>query len=176
MRASPLESPMPAPWVHCSARARNRGYAPPLSLSARWTGWDGGVKRLRQDSRLLVSLALLAMGSPLAAQTITDPTNAPPARRRRRKRSQGPPRQFTFTAAYTADLLADVSGGRRRGRGLCGPAQALGGLRRRHAGHDGLTGLVSVIHLNGSDFTPNRVGGIQAVSAAEASARSAAPL
>jgi porin len=125
------------------------------------------VKRLRQGSRLLVWLALLAIASPLAAQTtITDPTKpAPPAAPE--KKSEGAPSPFTLTAAYTADLLAEVSGGRDASVGYVDLLKLSAAYDGANAGHDGLTGLVSVIQLNGSDFTASRVGGIQSVSADE---------
>jgi porin len=111
--------------------------------------------------------AVLAIASPLAAQAVTDPTK-PAAPAAPDKPAQGPPSPFTLTAAYTADLLDDVGGGRRPGAGYTGLVKLAAAYDGATAGHEGLTGLVSIEDSSGSDFTDHHVGGVQAISASEA--------
>jgi len=127
---------------------------------------------------LVTAMAAFCCAYPLHAQTVTDPAappppavtdpTAPPAPPKPAKPGQGPPSPFTFTAAYTADLLADVHGGQRPGEGYVDLIKLSAAYDGANAGHDGLTGLVSVEHANGANFTGYRVGGVQAVSADEA--------
>ena len=124
------------------------------------------VKFARQIVGLCLCLAFCGMASRVRAQTVTDPTAPPPAAPP--KPAAGPPSPFSFTAAYTADLLGDVSGGAGRGGGYVDLLKLSAAYDGATAGHQGLTGLVSLEHALGSSFTTNRVGGLQSVSASEA--------
>ena len=110
-------------------------------------------------------LASLVIASAADAQAITDPTAppAPPA-----EKAQRAPSPFSFTAAYTADILADVSGGQAPGEAWIDLVKVSAAFDGAAAGRDGFTGLISVEHANGADFTGRRVGGFQALSSAEA--------
>ena len=104
-----------------------------------------------------------AQPSAPAAPTITDPTQpSPPA-----KPTSGPPSAFTFTVAYTADLVGDIAGGVAKGGGYADLFKASAAYDGGAQGHDGLTGLISVEHEFGSGFTGRRVGAIQAISSSE---------
>jgi porin len=104
-------------------------------------------------SGLLLAALLFASGA--AAQTAAAPAKAP----------QSP---LSFTLAYTADLLADVSGGADPGGGHAQLIKVTAAYDGAKGGRAGLTARVSLISENGSDFTARRVGGFQAVSASEA--------
>jgi len=99
-------------------------------------------------------------------QSVTDPTKQPPTPAP--QPANKPPGPFVFTLAYTADLLGDVAGGIRQGPGyvhLLKLSAAYDGTNDRLPG---LTGLVSVAHVSGSDFTAHDVGAVQDISASEA--------
>src|ERR1700678_2101298 len=107
----------------------------------------------------MAAAGALAIASPLAAQAVTDPTKpSPPAAPA--KAAQGPPSPFTFTVTYNADLLDEVAG-EDPGPGYVDLLKLSAAYDGGVAGHDGLTGLVSVEHAFGSDFTQSRVGGLQ---------------
>ena len=108
---------------------------------------------------------MLALASPLAAQTITDPTALPAAAKPAKPDQQRSP--FTLTAAYTSDALANLSGGVSRGANYVDLLK-LSAAYDGAGDHDGLTTLLSVEHFNGSNYTGDRVGGIQAASSSEA--------
>ena len=116
---------------------------------------------------LIVAFGACILASAPLAQTITDPTK-PPAPATPPKPSDGPPSPFSFTAAYTADLLEDATGGQSAGAGYIDLLKLSLTYDGNLTGREGLTGLVSFEHANGSDFTERRVGGVQAVSASEA--------
>ena len=138
---------------------------PPFRLQGSGAGCC--VKLLRKIVGLGVIAAVLATASPLAAQAVSDPTN-PAAPAAPDKPGQGPLSPFTFTAAYNADLLDDAGGGRRPGAGYTGLVKLAAAYDGSTAGHEGLTGLVSIEDSSGSDFTGRHVGGVQAISASEA--------
>ncbi len=124
---------------------------------------------MERGTGILVAVVALWLGAapPLAAQGINDPTKpaptpptAPPA--------PGPPSPFTFTAAYTADLLDDLDGGARIGQGYVDLLKLSAAYDGGLVGHEGLSGLVSLTHVFGSSFTASHVGGLQDVSASEA--------
>ena len=115
---------------------------------------------------LIAVLAVLSHARPLAAQAVTDPTKpAPPAGPA--KPADAPPSAWTFTAAYTADFLGAVAGGTSRGGAYVDLLKLSAAYDGATAGHEGLTGLVSVEHAFGSGFTGRRVGGLQNVSGDE---------
>jgi porin len=137
-------------------------------------------------SILATTALFLVAGGPLRAQTapdvpksgtpsaqppptpaVTDPTKPtpPPAAA---KPGQGPSSPLTFTGAYTADFLGDVAGGQSSGGGYADLLKVSAAYDGSASGQDGLTGLISLEHQFGSDFTATRVGGVQAVSATEA--------
>lgn len=116
-----------------------------------------------------------AFASVAGAQTITDPTKPPsptppvvtpatPAN----PTPQKAPSPFSFTYDYSVDLLDNVSGGLRPGQAYVALLKGAASYDGSAVGHDGLTGLVSLIYANGVDFTANRVGALQAVSSLEA--------
>jgi porin len=107
----------------------------------------------------LICLGALSLGG--AASTKPAAAESP-------DQAGGPPSPFTITAAYTADLLDDVSGGQDPGAGNAGVARVSLAYDGANGGHNWLSGLVGVMYENGSDFTTARVGGSQAVSAGEA--------
>jgi porin len=106
--------------------------------------------------------------APVLGQAITDPTKPSPPSATTAKPNQGPPSPFTLTAAYTADLLGDVSGGTRTGDGYVHLIKLSAAYDGASVGQEGLTGLVSVVDVSGSGFTARNVGGVQNVSALEA--------
>ena len=116
-------------------------------------------------------LATFAVATASWCQAITDPTKPPPATPPTPatgvQPSQSSPSALTLTAAYTADLLNDVSGGAATGSGYVHLIKFSAAYDGSTAGHDGLTGLVSVAHLSGSNFTSKRVDGVQSISASE---------
>ena len=128
------------------------------------------MKRSGAGPAATLALALLAVAAPAAAQTITDPTKPPPAPASATPAASKPGvlSSFTFTFAYTADLLADLSGGTQPGEGYVDLVKVSAAYDGTTSGHAGLSGLVSIEHANGTDFTRARVGGFQAVSADEA--------
>lgn len=116
---------------------------------------------------LLAALLTMMLGSPARAEPIKDPTKPEPAAAEKPK--DGPPSPWTFTAAYTADLLNDVHGGAERDQRYLHLLKLSAAYDGASSGHDGLTGLVSVEHFTGSGFTARKVGGLQSISANEAS-------
>lgn len=117
----------------------------------------------------LFALAVLAAAGDAGAQAVTDPTKpAPPTPAPAPAASNAAPSPFTFTAAYTADLLDDASGGISPGGSYVDLLKLSAAYDGANAGHDGLTGLISIEHQFGSQFTAQRVGAIQAISASEA--------
>jgi porin len=113
-------------------------------------------------------IAVSLFAATAAAQTVTDPTKPAPSAAPADKPAEGPPSPFSFTAAYTADLLGDVSGGASTGGGYADVLKLSASYDGSQNGHDGLTALLSLEHTFGSGFTEHRVGGLQAISAAEA--------
>ena len=109
-------------------------------------------------------LASLVIASAADAQAITDPTAPPAPPAPPAEKAQRAPSPFSFTAAYTADILADVSGGQAPGEAWIDLVKVSAAFDGAAAGRDGFTGLISVEHANGADFTGRRVGGFQAVS------------
>jgi porin len=101
--------------------------------------------------------------SPGAAPSATAPAQPPSAA----GASAAPPSPLTFTVAYTADVLADVAGGVSRDGGYVDLLKLSANYDASAQGLPGLTGLVSVEHFFGSDFTTKRVGGFQNVSGNE---------
>ncbi len=94
-------------------------------------------------------------------------------------RAQGPPeaaaapdaapgRPFTFTLAYTADSLANTTGGLATGVRYVDQLRLSAAYDGAVAGHDGLTGLVTIEHHNGSRFSGELVGDSQVVTNLEA--------
>ena len=126
--------------------------------------WGKRVGSVRDLLSGLAGLALVCLSVPAAAQTIADPT-APPTPA---ARVSGPPSPFTFTGAYTADLLDDVAGGARAGDEYIDLLKLSAAYDGGVAGRQGLTGLISIEHSNGANFTGAHVGGFQAVSSNEA--------
>jgi porin len=107
------------------------------------------------------ALAVLAAAAPAAAQPAPDAaTSAPPA-----AAAASP---FALTAAYTADLLDNVAGGRRTGGGYIGLLKLSAAYDGAKTGHDGLKGMISVEDAHGAAFSAERVGALQAISSAEA--------
>lgn len=121
------------------------------------TGANGGSQRSPPQSAS--SAAAAAAGSATsAAQSASGlpVVQAPP-----------PPSEFTFTAAYTADALADVHGGLSPGEGYADLLKLSVSFEGSRRGLEGFTAQASVEHFFGSDFTSDRVGGFQNVSANE---------
>jgi porin len=136
---------------------------------------------------LASTLGWFVISTSAIAQPITDPTKPPPtppasssdtatpaqanqpnqAQATQAKPGQAPPSPFSFTAAYTADFLSGVSGGAGRGSNYVHLVKVSAAYDGSSVGHEGLTGLVSLVHLSGSDFTARRIGGVQSVSASE---------
>lgn len=114
--------------------------------------------------------AVLIGGGQAMAQAITDPTAPPPAPAPAPAPSVGPkaddksPSPFTFTAAYTADVLGNLSGGERTGVRYLDVIKVSAAYDGASSGHDGLTGLVSIEHHNGARFSGELVGDSQVVS------------
>ena len=75
---------------------------------------------------------------------------------------------FSFSAAFTLDLLENLSGGRSTGFGKADLLKLSASYEGSASGHDGLNGLISVEHSFGSSFTIRKLGGLQNVTAAEA--------
>ena len=95
------------------------------------------------------------MAPSLAAQTVAvAPATTPPP--------------FKFTVAYTADFLDDAAGGLRTGGEYVDLVKLTGRYDGTAGGRPGFTGLISMVDLNGGDFTTRNVGGVQTVSASEA--------
>ncbi len=117
----------------------------------------------------LFALAVLAAATDSNAQTVTDPTKpAPPTPAPAAASADAAPSPFTFTGAYTADLLDDVSGGLNPGGAYVDLLKLSAAYDGSSVGHEGLTGLISIEHQFGSQFTAQRVGAVQAISASEA--------
>ena len=125
------------------------------------------MKTHRIYSGFSATLFAFAAVTHVTAQAIVDPTKPPPPAGPA-KPAEGAPSPFNFTASYTADLLSVVSGGRSGGVGYVDLAKLSAAYDGAGAGQEGLTGLVSLEHANGSDFTARHVGGVQSVSALEA--------
>lgn len=125
-----------------------------------------------------VAAALASAAGPALSQVVTDPAapppppvtdpTAPPTPPKPNKPGEGRPSPFTFTAAYTADGLANLRGGQKTGPGYVDLIKLSAAYDGGNAGHDGLTGLVSLEHANGANFTGERVGGFQSISGSEA--------
>ena len=113
-----------------------------------------------------VTLAMAILGSPLAAEEITDPTKPePPASPA--KAADAPPSPVTLTATYTADLLSNISGN-KPGVAYIDLLKVSLAYDGATAGHPGLSGLVSLEHTFGSQFTDERIGAEQDASGNEA--------
>lgn len=104
------------------------------------------------------------------AQPVADPTKTAnqPAGPPQDKPPAPAPSPFTFTVNYDLDLLDNLSGGRSRGTGHADLLKASIGYDGNLQGREGLSALVSLEHGFGSDFTPQRIGGFQAVTSIEA--------
>lgn len=107
------------------------------------------------------------LAGPLFAQTVTDPT-APPATPPTAPKTAGPPSPFTFTGAYTVDLLGDLAGGQASGIRYIDLVKLSAAYDGALAGRQGLTGLISIEHSNGANFSGALVGASQEVSSIEA--------
>ncbi|WCM25897.1 carbohydrate porin [Sphingomonas sp. QA11] len=145
----------------------------PRSKSRKTNRQGLGVDRqgvsLLKIFAIFCALPVAFPDTPATAQVITDPTKPqPPAAPPPPKPASGPPSPFTFTAAYTADLVDTVSGGKNPGPGYIHLIKLSAAYDGNLAGHGGLSGLVSVVNLNGSTFTTSKVGGVQSISASEA--------
>lgn len=112
----------------------------------------------------VVSAAWLAWSA--TAQPVTDPT-APPTPAAPADTAAAP-KTFTFTASYTADTLANLHGGERTGVRYVDLLKLSAAYDGAAAGHDGLTGLISVQHHNGSRFSGELVGDVQVVTNSDA--------
>ncbi|MDQ2861163.1 MAG: carbohydrate porin [Pseudomonadota bacterium] len=111
--------------------------------------------------------ALCLLASPSLAQTVTDPTapaTPPPA-----PKDNSPPSSFTFTGAYTVDLLGNLGGGQASGARYIDLLKLSAAYDGALAGRQGLTGLISIEHSNGASVSGELVGASQAVSSIEAS-------
>jgi porin len=120
---------------------------------------------------LAAVLATAIVGPAFAqSQPVADPTKTAtqPAGPPQDKPPAAAPSAFTYTLTYDLDLLGDIAGGRSQGAGVADLLKASVGYDGGLQGHDGLIALVSVEHTFGSSFTEKRVGGFQAVTAAEA--------
>ena len=119
-----------------------------------------------------ILVAGLTLADPAIAQTqpVADPTKTAnqPAGPPQDKPPTPAPSPFTFTVNYDLDLLENLGGGRSRGLGHADLLKASVGYDGNLQGHEGLTALVSLEHSFGSDFTPRRIGGFQAVTSIEA--------
>ncbi len=114
----------------------------------------------------MAAMLTATMGSASWADPIKDPTIPEPVAAEKPK--DGPPSPWTFTAAYTADLLGDVRGGTERDLGYLHLFKLSAAYDGASGGHDGFTGLVSIEHFTASDFSSGIVGGVQDVSGNEA--------
>jgi porin len=122
---------------------------------------------LRSIAFFCVFALALQSKAPVHAQGVSDPTQpqppgGPP------KPANEPPSPFTFTLVYTADLLDNVVGGRTTGPGYVHLIKVSAAYDGGMVGRDGLTGLISVVHVSGSDFSAMKVGAVQPVSSLEA--------
>ena len=82
--------------------------------------------------------------------------------------NNAPSSPFSFSAAYTADLLDNLGGGRSTGFGKADLLKLSATYDGSADGHEGLNGLISIEHSFGSSFTVRKIGGLQNVTAAEA--------
>ena len=132
-------------------------------------GW-ARVKFGGELAGLTAALAVGAAAWPLAAQTVTDPTAppAPPAPATADNSGRQVPPTFTFSAAYTADALANVQGGERPGEAYVDLLKLSAAYDGAASGHGGLTGLLSLEYHNGANFSAGRVGAFQAISSSDA--------
>jgi len=113
-----------------------------------------------------IGVALCLLASSSLAQTVTDPTApaAPPPA----PKADAPPSPFTFTGAYTVDLLGNLGGGEADGARYLDLLKLSAAYDGALAGRQGLTGLVSIEHANGANISGELVGASQAVSSIEA--------
>lgn len=114
-----------------------------------------------------LAFAVCLVGGPCWAQAITDPT-APASNPAPKPAAGRAPSPFTFTGAYTADVLGNLGGGEETGARYLDLIKLSAAWDGAEAGHDGLTGLVSVQHHNGARFSGELVGDVQLVSSLEA--------
>ena len=127
--------------------------------------------RNRQSGRLslLVLFGTLIPAAALAQPPpITDPTKPAAPAPAPDKPADAAPSAWSFTAAYTGDVLSNLSGGLGQGGGYADLLKLSAAYDGSASGRDGLTGLLSVEHSSGSAFTADRVGAVQNVSANEA--------
>ncbi len=122
-------------------------------------------------SSATAALLLACCATSVSAQAITDPTK-PPSATLPTPASAAQPNQpatspLTLTAAYTGDLLDNTSGGAATGSGYVHLIKLSAAYDGSSSGHDGLSGLLSIVDLSGSHFTARRVGSIQSTSANE---------
>ncbi|MEP6967403.1 MAG: hypothetical protein ABI906_04935, partial [Pseudomonadota bacterium] len=109
--------------------------------------------------RGIVAGGLMALMAPLAAaQDLSDPTAPALAAR------GAAPSAFTFTASYIADALADADGGLRTGARYIDQLKVSAAYDGSREGLDGLTGLITIEHHNGANFSRDLVGDAQVVS------------
>jgi len=83
-------------------------------------------------------------------------------------KADAPPSPFTFTGAYTVDLLGNLGGGEASGARYLDLLKLSAAYDGALAGRQGLTGLVSIEHANGANISGELVGASQAVSSIEA--------
>jgi porin len=114
----------------------------------------------------LAAVLTVTLGSSAGAEPIKDPTKPEPAAAEKPK--DAPPSPWTFTTAYTADLLDDVQGGAERDLRYLHLLKLSAAYDGESGGHDGFSSLVSVEHFTGSSFTARKVGGLQDISGNEA--------
>jgi porin len=149
--------------------------APSRDVSPRRVATDGvGRVRNRRSRRFGAACffgALLPAAALAQPPAIIDPTKPAAPAPAPDKPADAPPSPWSFTAAYTADLLANVAGGRGQGGGYADLLKLSAAYDGSASGRDGLTGLLSVEHTFGSQFTADRVGAVQDVSANEAQPR-----
>ncbi|HEX3666825.1 MAG TPA: carbohydrate porin [Rhizomicrobium sp.] len=131
---------------------------------------DSLQRGLVKIARAAITAAVLdvCMWSMAFGQTVTDPTK-PAAPSPTPSPNPGPPGPFTFTAAAIVDLLGDAMGGKDAGEfGYVHLLKLSAAYDGATDGLPGLTGLVSVAHVSGSDFSADDVGSVQDISASEA--------
>jgi porin len=78
------------------------------------------------------------------------------------------PSSFTFTGAYTVDLLGNLSGGQATGGRYIDLLKLSVGYDGGAAGLPGLTGQVSIEHSNGTSVSRELVGAAQGITSIEA--------
>ncbi|MGI8841643.1 MAG: carbohydrate porin [Caulobacteraceae bacterium] len=119
--------------------------------------------------------ASLCLAATRAGAQIVDPTAAAPpapaptsAPAPAATQAKPPAPLFTFTGAYTADLLSDVDGGKATGTRYIDLLKLSAAFDGGAAGRPGFTALVSLEHSNGTSISNELIGDSQAVTNIEA--------